>query len=119
MIWVGHAAIHRAYQGALGFIEEAHTFRALLGINLVDLIPFGDGLIRALWLTGTTSDALFSDHISHYVHLLPTLICSDWKPALADESPRATAKLYKACPNWASDRYFTTAWRFCQISGIV
>jgi hypothetical protein len=27
----------------------------------------------------------------------------------------AAAKLYKACPNQASDKYFTTAWRFCQI----
>jgi hypothetical protein len=74
MIWVGHAAIHRAHQGALGLIVIAHTFPALLRVNHVDLIPLGDGLIRALRLTGPTQDTFVGDHIGHGVHLLPFLL---------------------------------------------
>jgi hypothetical protein len=110
MIRVGHAAIHRAHQSALGLIVIAHTFFALLGVNLVGLFPFTDGLVRTLRLTGPTQDALFSDHIRHGAHLLPYDQIEDQPLQI-----RATAKSYKACPNSASDRYFTTVWRFCQI----
>jgi hypothetical protein len=71
VVGIGHTAIHGAYQCALGLIKMAHTLCAKFGINLEDLFPLSDGLVRAFRLAGSTQDALLGDHIGHGVHLLP------------------------------------------------
>jgi hypothetical protein len=56
---------HRAQLHALGLVKMAYAFRAFGGFDLVDFLPQGDGLVRALGLAHIAVDALVSDHQSH------------------------------------------------------
>lgn len=55
----------RAYRAD---ISAGTAVDALLRIDHVD-VPFADGIHRALGLAGAASDALFSDLVSHFLHL--------------------------------------------------
>lgn len=51
-------AIHWTHLPTLGRIKVTYAFRALIGINLVDLNSHKDCIIRALGLTDIAIDAL-------------------------------------------------------------
>ena len=52
---------------ALGLVKMAHAFGAFVGVDLVDFLSQGDGLVRALGLTHIAVDALVSDSQCHAV----------------------------------------------------
>ena len=56
---------HRADLHALRLIKMTHAFGALVRVDLVDLGPQKNGLIRALGLADITIDALVGDDQSH------------------------------------------------------
>jgi hypothetical protein len=64
-LWVDRNAGHGADLHALGLVKMTHTLGAFLRINLVDLGPQKDGLVRALGLADITIDALVSDDQGH------------------------------------------------------
>jgi len=67
---VGYTAIHGADLDALGRFKIADTLSALSWVNHIDFLSLGDGLIAALWFTGSTANALFSYLVCHSTNLL-------------------------------------------------
>jgi len=55
---------------ALRDIMESHAFSALFRVDLIFVIPFINGVIRALFSTVTTINATFRNSISHNIHHL-------------------------------------------------
>jgi hypothetical protein len=68
---VGYTAIHGTDLDALGRFIVAHALGALTGVNHVDFLSFGDGLITALWFTGSAANALFSNLVCHFFNYPP------------------------------------------------
>ena len=67
MLGVYWNAGHGADLHALGLVKMAHAFGAFVGVDLVDFLSQGDGLVRALGLTHIAVDALVSDSQCHAV----------------------------------------------------
>jgi hypothetical protein len=42
-------------------VVHGHALGAFGGIDLIDLVAGGDGIVGAFWLAGTAADALFID----------------------------------------------------------
>ena len=66
MVWVWHAAVHRADRCTLRVIKVAHALHALLRADFVDLLSFRNRLDWALKLASTTKDTLIGDHVSQF-----------------------------------------------------
>ena len=65
MLGVYRDAGHRAQLHALGLVKMAHAFGAFVGVDLVDFLSQGDGLVRALGLTHIAVDALIGNKQRH------------------------------------------------------
>ena len=62
---IREAALHRAH-GLTGFLlVEADALRAQVGVDDVDVVPLGDGVVRALGLAGSAVDAVVGDTCGH------------------------------------------------------
>jgi hypothetical protein len=55
-------AVDRAHLLALGFVEMADAFGALVGVDLVNLGAHGNGVVRALGLAHVAIDAVVGNH---------------------------------------------------------
>jgi len=64
---VNNASIHRANLNTFGGFKPANTFGAFGRINNVDFFTLSYGLILAFWFAGTTTNALLSDFVCHFI----------------------------------------------------
>src|SRR5574343_546439 len=62
---VDRDAGHRAHLNALRLVKIAYALGAFVRVDLVNLRPKGDRLVRALGLAHIAVDAFVSDHQSH------------------------------------------------------
>jgi hypothetical protein len=53
--------IDRANRHTLRFVEMAHAFRTPVGIDMVNQVPLGDGLVGAFRFTNVTIDTIISN----------------------------------------------------------
>jgi hypothetical protein len=70
MVRVGHTGVNRADFGAFGRIIMSYAFNALIGVDDVGGFSLADSLYRAFRLTGSATDALVGNFISHSIYLL-------------------------------------------------
>ena len=69
MVGVRYTAIHRADLNALGCVKVAYSLGALIGVNYIDFLTLGDGLIGTLRLTSSTANTLFGNLVRHLLNL--------------------------------------------------
>jgi hypothetical protein len=62
---IGHAAVDRAYFGALGFVEPADALGAFGGIDNINGLALFNSLVLALRLTRTATDTVIGYLVSH------------------------------------------------------
>lgn len=76
VLWIDRDAGDWADFNALRCIEVANAFGTPAWVNHVVIVPHGNGIIGALWLTYITIDAFIGDHQCHAIlpvcALLPT-----------------------------------------------
>jgi hypothetical protein len=65
VVWVGKAALDRAYGLTRFVIVESNALRAKLGIDDVDLVTLADGFVGALGFASPTVDAVGRDVRGH------------------------------------------------------
>jgi hypothetical protein len=63
---IGHAAVHRAYLSAFGFVEPTYAFGTLGGLDIIDGLSLFNSFVLALGLTCTAADTVISYLVSHY-----------------------------------------------------
>jgi hypothetical protein len=66
VIGIGNTAINRANSRTLRLIKGAHTLRAFVGVNLINLIASKYRFVRTFRITGSTIDTFFGDFICHF-----------------------------------------------------
>ena len=67
MVRIRDTAVYRTNLGALGAVMETDTLGALLRVDNIDCLAFGDCFVRALRLTSPTANAFVRDLIRHKV----------------------------------------------------
>jgi hypothetical protein len=70
VIRIRYTTVYRADVYTLGSIEIANALGTFVGINFINRLSLRDGFVLTLRFTGTTTDTLIRDFVSHIYFLL-------------------------------------------------